>query len=702
MSIFFLHPLYLLGLAAASLPVLIHLLNRRKLKRIRFPAVRFILLSQKRISRSYRLRHWLLLALRTLAVVFLALLLANPIFQTGAGLFAGGGPVSLVILLDNSLSMTWSAEGNGFKQAKEAARFLIASLNDGDRAALIPTNPTGKEPFRLKGEKEVLFKELERIEIADGTANISAALTKAYELLNEPAGQKEIRLITDMGLTGWDQFSTSSLKQYDPSIPLKTIRTGKQQQPLNGTIKEVRLASQGVGVNLPLRFEATIANFGGSEIKDALVQLSIDGQNKEQKLTSIPPRGEATVSFQTQLTQAGPHVGRVSLKKDGLAGNNAVHFGLDAQDKLRVLVVDGDPQTSLVQSETFFLIRALNPAGEQDSSLYLPTVIIADGLNATSLEPYQVVILCNLSSLPDSLVPKLQNYLRQGGGLLIFGGDRVQMENYNGKLVQSSPPMLPAPLRERKFGPEAGGEKIDRFDVTHPALQSFSDPILLDSIKSARVWGYSRTTAPGKSALISLANGDPLLIEQKVGAGRVMFFSTSADRDWSDLPVKTAYLPLIQSLTNYLAGGKRGAMDPGITVGNPKAFSLPPSYVGKSLKIIKPNKQEAEVPLAPDKDRASASFQENDRAGIYRLSLPVGAEKESGTPRLYAANSPFLESRLDEISESELQAKLNPIPVEVISIDSLQQGGKRMDLALPLLGLLIVTLLTEGWLAQRL
>ncbi|HWH77719.1 MAG TPA: BatA domain-containing protein, partial [Candidatus Binatus sp.] len=110
MSVFFLYPLFLFGLAAASLPVLIHLLNRRRLKRIRFPAVRFILLSQKRISRSYRLRHWLLLALRTLAVICLALLLANPIFQTGAGLFAGAGPVALVIVLDNSLSMTWSGD----------------------------------------------------------------------------------------------------------------------------------------------------------------------------------------------------------------------------------------------------------------------------------------------------------------------------------------------------------------------------------------------------------------------------------------------------------------------------------------------------------------------------------------------------------------------------------------------------------------
>jgi uncharacterized membrane protein len=701
MSVFFLHPIYLFGLFAASLPILIHLLNRRKLNRIRFPAVRFILLSQKRISRSYRLRHWLLLALRTLAVVFLALLLANPIFQTGAGLFAGGGPVALVIVLDNSLSMTWSADGNGFKQAKEAARLLISSLNEGDRAVLIPTNAAAKEPFRLKTEKEVLFKDLERLEIADGTANLSIALTKAYELLNEPVGQKEIRVITDMALTGWDQFSTASLKQYDPSIPLKIIRTGKQQAMLNGTIKEIRLAGHGVGVNLPIRFEAIVANFSIAEIKDALVQLNIDGQNKEQKLISIPARGEAAVSFQTQMTQAGPHVGRLILKKDGLAGNATTHFSLNAQDKLRILVVDGDPQTSLVQSETFFLTRALNPAGEQDSSLYLATTIIADGLNAISLDPYQVVVLCNVSAIPDSLVPKLQSYLRQGGGLLIFGGDRVQMENYNARLAQSSPPMLVAQLREKKSGPETGGEKIDKLDPSHPALQGFSDPILLESIKSARVWGYSRTSAPGKAALISLANGDPLLIEHKVGAGRLLFFATSADRDWTDLPVKTAYLPLVQSLANYLAGGKRGNMDPGITVGSPKEISLPPSYVGKNLKITKPNKQEVEVLLAPQKDRASAWFQENDRAGIYRLSLPASAEKESGTPSLYAVNPPFLESRLDEISDSELQAKLKPIPVEVISIDALKQGGTRTDLALPLLGLLIVTLLMEGWLAQR-
>ena len=696
MSVFFLYPVFLFGLAAATLPVLIHLLNRRKLRRIRFPAVRFILLSQKRISRSYRLRHWILLALRTLAIVLLALLLANPIFQTGAGLFAGGGPVALVVLLDNSLSMTWSGDGNGFRQAKDAARLLISALGESDRAAIIPTNSSADEPFRLKGQKDVLLRELDGIQIADGTANLNLALSKAYELLQQPAGEKEIRLVTDMGLTGWDQFSVAALKKVDPSIPFKLIRIGRKEQPLNGTVKEIRLAGQGIGANLPLQIEATVANFGEREIKDVLAQLTIDGQNRGQKLLTVPPRSENTVSFQTRLGQPGTHPAQVILKKDGLAGNPSMNFTLDAQDKLKVLVVDGDPQTSLIQSETFFLSRALDPSGESDASVFLPTVILADGLNSAPLESYQVVMLCNVASLPDSFSSKLPSFLQAGGGLLIFSGDKFQPENYNQRLSRA----LPAQVGEKKLGPEANGEKVGKFDTAHPALQFLSDSILQESIKSARVWGYFRT-AGVRSPLISLANGDPLLVEQKIGAGKVIFMATAADRDWTDLPLKTAYLPLIQSLTQYLAGGKRGGLDGGITVGNVKELALPPSYVGKNLRLTKPDKQTHDVQITAAKERATAAIEYNDRAGFYRLSVPAGGDKEGAVPQVYAVNPPFLESRLDEISASELQQKLKPIHPEVVPAEALKEGGKRTDLALPLVALLMITLLFEGWLGGR-
>ena len=701
MSVFFLHPIYLYGLIAASLPLLIHLLNRRRLKRMRFPAVRFILLSQRRIARSYRLRHWIILALRTLAVLILALLLAHPIFQTGVGLFAGGGPVSLVVVLDNSLSMKWSGEGEGFARAKEAVRLAISSLKDGDRMAVLPTNISGGGQVRLKGEREVLLRELDGIQIAAGTADFSLALSRAYELLKEPAAQKEIWLITDMSATDWDHFEFSALRQYNSLIPLKILRVGKKEKPLNATIKEVRMRGQEVGVGLPIQLEASVINFTDKEIKDLLVQLYIDEKNREQRLVSIPPKGELGVNFQLYLSQPGAHRGHVTLRKEGVVGNPTSYFTLHAEDKLRVLIVDGDPQTSLVQSETFFLTRALNPAGQQDSSLFLPAVVIAEGLNSVALDSYQALILCNVAVIPDALVPKLRDYLRQGGGLLIFPGDRTQIDDYNLKLFESSPPILPARLKERKILAELGGEKVEKVDVSHPALQGFADQVLKEALSSARVRGYFRFDfSPGPS-LLALANGDPLMFEKRMGPGRVLFFATAADRDWSDLPLKTAYLPLVQSLVSYLSGGKRGTIDTGIAVGSAKTFSFPPSLVGKGLRIVKPDRQEREVALVADGAKASASFQENDLAGIYRLALPESLERKA-PPQFYAANSPFLESRLETIGEQELQAKLKPIRMEVVPIESLEKGGKRTDLSLPLLVLLLTTLASEGWMAQRL
>jgi hypothetical protein len=142
-------------------------------------------------------------------------------------------------------------------------------------------------------------------------------------------------------------------------------------------------------------------------------------------------------------------------------------------------------------------------------------------------------------------------------------------------------------------------------------------------------------------------------------------------------------------------------LDPGISVGATKEIPLPPGYVGKSLRVSKPDKQNTDVPIIAAKDRAAATVEGNDRAGIYRLSLPAGGDKDAGVPQFYAVNAPFLESRLDPISERELQAKLTPIRAEVIPVDALKEGGKRTDLALPLLAFLIVTLLLEGWLGQR-
>lgn len=701
MSLFFLQPLYLYGLIAASLPLLIHLLNRRRLKRIRFPAVRFILLSQRRISRSYRLRHWLVLALRTLAVVSLVLLLAHPVFQTGMGVLAGSGPASVVVVVDNSLSMTWSRDGAGFEQAKAAAKRLLASLKAGDRAAVIATTGGGEGGERLKSEREQLSRDLDAVRLGAGSPDFARALRQAYALLSRPAGQKEIWLFTDLNLTGWERFRLSQMERYDPHVPLKIVSVGDDSRLPNAAIKELNVEAQGIGVGLPVRLTARIVNFGDEEIKEVAVVLSLDGKEREQKVLALPPRAEAIVSFQFGPERPGALLGRIELKKRRLAGYPIAHFTIQAEDKLKVLVVDGDARTSLVQSETFFLTRALNPSAGSEASLFLPTVVIPEGLASVDLDPYQVVIFCNVASIPDGLLARLRDFLIRGGGVLFFAGDRVQAEDYNRKLFQTAPAILPALIKDKKIAPAPPGETIDKLDAGHPALRGLKDRLLQDSLRTTRVQGYLSTEPNGSPVLLGISNGDPILVERKLGAGRVLFFATTADRDWSDLPLKTAYLPLVHSLVSYLAGGARGSADTGLTVGSSKSFSLPASFAGRKLRIIRPDGTERELTLQTDADKAAAVFTENDLAGTYRLSLQGGLAEKLSIAQAYIANPPFLESRLKSIDREELKAKLGPIRAEVIALADLDNGGKRWDLSLPLLLLTLATLATEGWLSQR-
>jgi hypothetical protein len=430
-----------------------------------------------------------------------------------------------------------------------------------------------------------------------------------------------------------------------------------------------------------------------------LVQLSLDGSGVEQRLVSLGEEGETGVSFQLNLKKSGSQAGSVTIKKEALAGNPTAAFVLTAQDKLRVLLVDGDPRTALVQSETFFLSRSLNPSGNEESSLFLPTVIVPEGLASTPLENYQVLVFCNVPTIPEAVVRKLTDYLRQGGGVLFFLGNRVARDDYNQKLFQSAA-LLPARLIEKKTG-ETKGEPIGKIESDHPALRGLSDPIALASLQSTTVQGYFRGEIPSGTRLLSLANGDPLAVEKKVGPGAVILFTTSADRDWTDLPLKTAYLPLVQSLVRYLSGNRTGTFDAGIITGETKTIPFPPSSLGKRVKIIKPNDEQRDLSVSTAGDAAAVTFAENDLAGVYRLAFPSLSEKPADVPEIYAVNPPYLESQLETLSEKDLEAKLSPIRAQVIPLEALEQGGKRVDLSLPFAVLLIATLAVEGWLAQR-
>ncbi len=687
-----------MALAAGVIPLVIHLLNRRQQKRLRFPAVRFVLISQRRVARTYNLRNWLLLAVRTLAVLLLALLLAHPLWETGVGLAARGAPLTAVLIVDNSLSMQVRQDGNPFDEAKEAAGRILEALDDGDRAAVIATNPLASVAPGLKSPEEAALKDLGPLAVTAGTADLTGALRTAYRLLRGAGGQKALWVVTDLGVSGWDRLSLPAVGEYDPTVPVKIVTVGPAETPPSATVKTLESRTADVAPGLDLELAATVVNFTAGEIPGVTARLTIDEKVRDEKQVTLPPGAESTIGFRFKLERPGSHSGYVSLHGDGFSGNRRHYFTLHTRDRLNLLLVDGDPQRALVASETFFLSRALNPSGDLANSVLLPEVILAGALGQVNPEGYQVVTLANVPDLPEAFVARLAAFVEGGGGLLLSLGDRVNAAEYNRLLWRGPVPLLPGPLGERRRVPLDQNVGVDEVDTGHPALAAFGDKRLLDSLRAAKVSTYFEATPTGGRVLMHLGNGQPLLVEKEVGKGRVLLFTTSADSAWNNLPLKAGYVPLMQSLVTYMAGGSRGTVDTGITAGTAKRWSTAASHAGTQLRVVDPRRSEKAVTLTAVGGEASGAFNGNHFAGIYRVVPPSADVDVAG---LYAVNPPVLESRLKRMGAEELERKLGPVSHEVMAAGALSAGGSRTDLALALVVLLMATLLFEGWLGQR-
>ncbi|MDE0034839.1 MAG: BatA and WFA domain-containing protein [Deltaproteobacteria bacterium] len=694
----FLYPLYLAALVTAVIPLVIHLLNRRQQKRLRFPAVRFVLISQRRVARTYNLRNWLLLAVRTLAIIFLVLLMAHPLWETGAGLSARGAPLATAIVVDNSLSMQVREQGAPFTEAKQAAGRILEALDDGDRAAVIATNPVGRRQPSLKDPREAALKDLEPLTVTAGAADFTAALRTAYGLLGGSGGQKALWVVTDLGLSGWDRLSLPAVGEYDPTVPLKIVTVGSSEAAPAATITALASSAAHVAPGLDIGLAATLGSFAADPIPEVAARLTIDGKVRDEKRVALSPDAESTVDFRFTLDRPGGHSGHVSLHADGLSGNLRHYFTLHTRERLNVLLVDGDPQRALVASETFFLSRALNPSGDVANSVLLPEVILPGAVGQVDPSAYQAVILANVAALPPAFVARLAAFVEGGGGLLLSLGDRVAPEDYNRALWNNASPLLPGPLGQRRRVPLDRNVTVGEVDVAHPALEAFDDQRLLDSLRSAKVSSYFEVSPVGGRTLMRLSDGSPLLIEKTLGKGRVLLLTSTADSAWNNLPLKTGYVPLVQSLVTSMTGGGSGSIDTGITAGTVKRWSAGAAHAGKRLRVVDPKRGENDVALEPADGEAAGAFAGNHFAGIYRVVSPGGG---LDIPALYAVNPPPVESRPERIGADELARKLGPVNHEVLSAGALAEGGSRTDLALALVVLLLLTLLFESWLGQR-
>ena len=566
----FIEPLYLLGLLAAALPVVVHLINRRKAVQQPFPALQLLRESDKKEARSIKVRQWLLMALRVLAIAFLAFALAKPFCLSDQVVTSDSRlPEAVVFVVDDSMSMH---NGDWWEEGVDTVQNRLGELKPWDEVAMVTTSKLDGPAGRLRTDTSRVREALRELSPSQQTVDVPKALLAASDILaTSELPNRRIVLVSDFTRGG---FPAS--REAGDGVPYKVDRVSVRDADAvrNLAITGVDYKQVGPAREGKWKISTTVENFGSTDATGIEIRLEIDGDPVTGGLIDVPAGETATHTIRHTAKGTGVRRGAVRLvDADAMEVDNRRHFTFRMKEQVHVLLVNGAPSSVPYRDELYFTVRALNP-GQQSESNIVPEVVTADGFADKELSEYDVVLMANVARVSNKRGRALQEFVDNGGGLFVAMGDQVETDLYNETLGG----VLPKPLRRvkrlaEKDDPDAP-VKVTRLGATrrkHPVFQVFDLPGG-ESLQSVRVYKYMllEPSPPEQSTVVlSYKDGAPALIERKTGKGRVFLLTTTLDRAWSDLPVRTAFLPLLRRSILYLARRATSEGDRRHRVGEP-------------------------------------------------------------------------------------------------------------------------------------
>jgi hypothetical protein len=695
----FLNPLMLIGLGAVALPVVVHLMHRRRSREVWFPSLMFLLKIDARTMRRKRLREVLILAARALLLALLALAAARPVLADRS---TSGGNTALVVVLDTSLSMGYREENvTRFRRAQEAALRAVDSLDTGDRAAVL--TPTDDEPATLVGDLGLLRHRIRTAEVGHGDETLRAAVERAGELLAAASEQnREVLLLSDL-----QRRAVGALGGALPEgVRVLVGDLGRDRSP-NRTLVDVVPGRRTAVLGQPLALTATVRGEGEGSAA-ARVSVYVGKERVGQRTVPVAPGASASVIFEVTPDTAGEELtGRIALDADALPGDDVRHFAVPVLDRIGVLAVDGDPSPTAWMGETYFLRAALDPTGLGEVRIQTPfrlTVVPPEELGTRDLGAFRVVILANVGELEGPPARDLAAFVRNGGGLIVFGGSRMTREALARTYGDDAPaagllPRLPRGVLVEHVdrGPLP---RLGRIDTAHPILRGLDEGFRNDLRRVRCTQALDLAGQEGRD-LIEFEDGRAVLVEGDAGAGRVLMFAVTADAAWSNLPKRPLFVALLHRAVYRLLRGGSGTV--GRTVGEaiplPRLATLGP---GASVEVYPPDREDDPVRFS-DASRGESVFDDTSRPGLYRIAVRAGPRRtESRVP----VNVNPAEGRLARFGLPALTASLEGVEVRAVDAGGdLEEELRRARMGRPvwslLLALAILVLVVEAWLANR-
>lgn len=658
------------GLAAASVPIIIHLLNRRRYREVPWAAMRFLLAAVRKNSRRVKIEQWLLLAIRTLIIILVVTAMAKPFLEgLGAVPVLAGQRTHHVLVLDGSLSMGYSdGESTRFDQAKALAARLVEDARRGDAISLVmmadPPRVVIGAPSPNHGE---VLRELRELVMPHGGTDLAAsfeAIDRVLESSDIP--QKDVIILTDLQATSWRRpqgAGDDGLKRVLARVEARKTRSvvidlGKAGIE-NRAVTSLSVNTPIVTTGTPVLVRAVLRNHGPSKSDGLTVRLIVDGRFGPEETVDLPVGEDTPVVFNQTFSTPGDHLVEVTLDNDALKLDDRRWLSVPVREQVQVLLVDGHFKSEPYQAETDYLAQALSPESTTEGvGSIIKTDVVPEGrLVGRDLTPYDTVVLCNIAQFTEAEVSALDDYLKQGGGVVLFTGDQVLPENYNRLLFAEGKGLLPVSIGS-VVGDASKKESSFSFDALgfrHPIVAPFageSDPVIA-GLTSTKTWQFHQLKIPeGSKARVALAfgNGAPAVVEAPRHRGTVYVVATSADAGWTTWPLHTSYPPVMQKMVLGAASGRLAERN--VRVGQPLEQSLPASGVSASVSIVVPGGRSAPSKLSAEGGVSQLHFEETEISGPYQVKIGAPLDLDS----TFTATPPSAESdprKLDQASLSE-------------------------------------------------
>jgi len=648
----FLNPAILFGLIAAALPLIIHLLNLRKLKTIEFSSLQFLKEMQKNKIRRIKLKQILLLIIRTLLIICIVLAFARPAIEGIIPGFESFAKSSNVILIDNSFSMDLSDEnGNRFNQAKRIIGEILETMQEGDEVVIIEmANPTETKIYEFTRNKDYLRDELAKIKISFQPADIDKSLKLAAKLLDGATNfSKDIFIVTDAQPNIFTQTEIDKIKAQHTNIYFIPVGYNSTADIRNYSIDSINIRTQIFQVDKTVEIDAFVTNHSANTVNGLLMEMSFstvgdisrsathnEFVNVAQRTFDINSRQSRTVSIGATPSTSGVVKAKISLEQDVFPEDNNRYFGFIIPAKPNIAVFGGTPND--------FINLAISATGRDGFATV--NNFAANQTSSVNLSQFDLVILSG-GNFSSSDFNHLKNFVMAGGNGFIFANSQTDINIFSDAMFEFG------------FGKislkEFSRNQPNQFITTDKIHPLFEGVFKIDSdsrgvVESPRI--YRAMPATAGQSLIEMGGGT-FLSEAILGDGKLLYCAVPPTLDWSNFPITGVFPAIIIRAVAYL--GSHPELSYNFELGKSTQIMIQKKHsTGGNFRIIDPAGNEFLRQAALLPSGAVLSFDDMNMPGVYTIF-----NSNNIVVALVSLNLQSSESDFTRFTNSELQEKLN-------------------------------------------